>query len=283
MICDGSAATSNALNIVGTGWLGRSLADRAGVTPCARRSFTRSDVQPDSTVVVASGRSAIASDAAFGATLHEELGHLRAVLDACERANVHRVVVLGSSDVAGLAERVTGKSPQTPLTTYARVKAALEDECVRRAADGVPVTTVRLAPVHGPGKQRTASLLGLVRRPVIPLPGGGRHSIGFVLLEDTLCAIQWLAENPAPAVVAVGGGPTPLRQLLQHLAAAQGTHPRFVPVPLSAAALRKVAPLSLPDAFHWLLRLSLPREVAMEVPVPVTPLAQAAAMLVTTC
>jgi nucleoside-diphosphate-sugar epimerase len=185
--------------------------------------------------------------------------------------------------VAGLADRVSGETPQSPLTPYARVKAALEDECVRRAAGGLPVTAVRLAPVHGAGKERSASLMRLSQRSVIPLPASGKHSIGFVLLKDALRAVQWLAENPAPAVVAVGGGPTPLRDLLRCLAWAQRMNPRFVSIPLPTAALRKVAPLSIPDPLHWLLRLSLPREVAMDVPVPITPLAEAAAMLVATC
>lgn len=52
---------------------------------------------------------------------------------------------------------------------------------------------------------------------------------------------------------------------------------------MPAAALRKLAPLSLPDSLHWLLRLSLPREVDMEVRVLKTPLAEAAAKVVAKC
>lgn len=269
--------------VVGAGWLGSAIATAAGVPACPRRRFKADDISRGSTVFVASGRSSVPDEVGLAEGLRTELAHLRDVLDACDGAGARRVVVLGSSDVAGLAALVTGHTPQEPLTTYARVKAALEDECVARAAGGMPVTSVRLAPVHGPGKGRTAGLVGLIRRPVIPLPGGGWHSIGFVLLDDAVRALQWLAANPAPPVVSIGAGPTPLRELLEHLAEAQGTDPRFVPVPLPAAALRRAAPLPLPDALHWLLRLSLPREVVMEVPVPVTPLAEAAAMLVATC
>ncbi|MFN2504761.1 MAG: hypothetical protein ABR540_11170, partial [Acidimicrobiales bacterium] len=162
-----------------------------------------------------------------------------------------------------------------------RVKAALEDECRLRAADGMAVTSARLAAVHGPGKPRTAALVRLARRPVIPLPGGGRHSIGFVLLADAIRALLRLGGEAGAPVVSIGGGPTPLRDLLAHLARAQGKQPRWLPVPVTG--LQRLAPLELPDSLHWLLRLSLPREVAMEVPVPVTPLPQAAAMLVASC
>lgn len=269
------------LRIIGAGWLGRSLGVRAGVVPCPRRSLCFEDITPGSTVIVASGRSQVSDSLAC--SLRAELDHLRAVLDACYSAAARRVVVLGSSDVTGLMPRVLGRTPHDPLTAYAKVKVALEDECKIRAETGMPITVARLAPVHGAGKDRSAALIAVARKPVIPLPGGGQHSIGFVLLDDALAAIQWLAENPAPSVVAVGGGYTGLEDLLRHLGAAQAARSRFLPIPIPAGALRKVARVSLPDSVQWLLRLSLPREVAMEVPVPVTPLAEAAAMLVATC
>jgi nucleoside-diphosphate-sugar epimerase len=215
--------------------------------------------------------------------LQSELGHLREVLDACVDARASRIVVLGSSDVAGLAARVRGDTPQAPVGPYARVKAALEDECRLRADDGLPLTCVRLAPVHGPGKARSLALVRLARRPVIPLPGGGRQSIGFVLLDDAVRALQRLGGQPSAPVVAVGGGPTPMRDLLGHLARAQGRHPRWLPVPIPATVLRPLADTLLPEPLHWLLRLSLPRVVEMEVDVPVTLLPEAAAALVAEC
>jgi nucleoside-diphosphate-sugar epimerase len=269
--------------VVGAGWLGTAAAPRLHASSVARRDFHPDRILPGSAVVVASGRAVVAQGDRLGAALATELAHLRTVLDACESMGAKRVVVLGSSDVAGVAAEIRGTTPQDPLTNYAQVKAALEDECVLRAQAGMPVTCVRLAPVHGPGKAKTVSLIRLSRRPVVPLPGGGHHSVGFVLLDDALRAIEWLAEHPAPAVVAVGGGWTPLRDLLRHLGRAQGARAKFVPMPAPRAALRRLAPSPLPEPLNWLVRLSLPRAVEMEVPVPVTPLADAAAMLVTTC
>jgi len=274
---------ANPVAIVGAGWLGRALARHFDVTAIPRRAFHADRVAPGSSVYVASGRSAISSDEDFSAALRAELAHLRSVLVACERAGARRVVVLGSSDVAGLDERVVGTSPLHPLTPYARVKAALEDECGLQHERGAPLTVVRLAPVHGPGKRRTATLLRLARQPVVPLPGNGRHSIGFVLLDDAVRALAELADRPSPCVVSVGAGHTPLRDLLDCLARAQAHHPRWAPIPLPRWALRRAATMTLPDHLHWIVRISLPRQVAMEVPVEVTPLPAAGRILVRTC
>lgn len=270
------------VTVVGSGWLGTAFS-RAPYTRVVARRSRELQLERLSPVVVASGRSSVRAREGVGRAVGEELTHLRRVLDACERAEAPRIVVLGSSDVAGVAPEVRGRTPQAPLTPYAQVKAALEDECVLRASAGLPVTCVRLAPVHGQGKARSASLVRLARRPVVPLPGGGSHSIGFVLLDDALAAIAHLTRQPAPAVVSVGGGPTPLRALLDELARAQGGRPRWLPLPAPAPALRRLARLPMPEPLHWLVRLSLPRSVAMEVPVPVTPLPRAAAMLVASC
>jgi len=240
-------------------------------------------IESGATVFVASGRARFSPQEGLALPMRSELDHLRRVLDSCDEAEVRRVVVLGSSDVAGLAETVDGRSVQAPRARYAEVKAALEDECVLRAEAGMPITSVRLAPVHGAGKSRTMDLVRLVRRRIVPLPSGGRHSIGFVLLDDAIRALTWLGQNAAPAVVAVGGGPTPLRDLLDQLAIAQGVQPRFVPVPIPKRGLRTVATLPMPSSLHWLVRLSLPKAVQMEVPIPISPLREVAARLVSAC
>lgn len=279
----GDGGAGGPVAVVGAGWLGSALASAAGVPAIPRRSFSADGIAGGATVFVASGRSSVPDGVRLAVALRSELEHLRHVLDACDKAGARRIVVLGSSDVAGLAPVVNGSTAQAPVSRYALVKAALEDECRLRAAAGLPVTSVRLAPVHGPGKARTAALVRLARLPVIPLPAGGRHSIGFVLLADAVRALIYLGQEATPPVVSIGGGHTPLRDLLGHLARAQGRTPRWVPVPAPASALRRAGSLPLPGSVQWLLRLSLPREVAMEAPVPVTPLAEATAMLVAAC
>lgn len=269
---------------IGAGWLGCALSKELGVQPVPRRDFTPGRLPEGSVVFVASCRSAIKAPTELATALRTELDHLRRVLDACNATNARRIVVLGSSDVAGATSPITGSSPHSPQTRYAEVKAAIEDECRLRSLGGMPVTVVRLAPVHGPGKERTSALLRVTRRRVLPILGDGSHSIGFVLLDDALRALAYLGREPSPPVVAVGGGPTPLRELLGHLATAQGNRPRWVRIPAPASALHRLVEVrNLPDWAHWLLRISQPRSVEMEVPVPVTSLPDAAARLVATC
>src|SRR5207237_7700370 len=128
-----------------------------------RRAFSPDLLPRGCRVLVASGRAALTAGRGFESSLAEELAHLRLVLDAAEEAGAERVVVLGSADVAGGSEVIDGRAPQGPRTRYAHVKAALEDECVIRHDRGLPVTSVRLAPVHGPGKRRSHALLRCAR------------------------------------------------------------------------------------------------------------------------
>lgn len=269
--------------IVGAGWLGAELARACGSIAIARRAFMPRHLDGASVVVVASGRAMIRGNEPFARVLHDELRHLRSVLDAAIDAGARHVVVLGSSDVAGLAPVVEGTTPQAPRTPYALIKAALEDECVLRRRQGQPVTATRLAPVHGRGKARTTQLVQLSRLPVIPLPGGGRHSTGFVLLTDAVAAVRRLANQEVedvPAVVAVGAGAVPLASLLRALATAQGRRTRVVHLPQPPGLDRFIPDRRLPDKLEWLLRLALPRAVLMEADVPVTALSDTAEELV---
>ena len=158
----------------------------------------------------------------------------------------------------------------------------MEEECEKRLAGGLNVTVARLGPVHGPGKERTLSLLRMARLPIVPLPNGGRHSIGFVLLDDALRALFWLLENDCRPVVSVGAGPTRLRSMFEILAEAQGRRLRAVSVPVPRAIALRADRLPI-DRAQWALRLALPRSVEMDVPVPVTPLGEALRLLVKAC
>lgn len=269
--------------MIGAGWIGRAVAGSLGTDAVARRSLEQCTVPAGARVVVASGRASLAAGEGLTESLRAEMAHLRLVLDAAERADAERIVVLGSSDVAGMAPVIDGTTAQDPRTAYAEVKAALEDECVQRRAGGSPVTCVRLAPVHGPGKARTATLLKLATLPLVPLPNGGTHSCGFILLDDAVRAVEWLLDNPAPAVQSVGAGHTPLRALLQSLGKAQGRRFRAVAIPVPARTTAGVIGARGPVALQWAVRLACPRAVLMDPPVESTPLAMAAQRLVHSC
>lgn len=272
-----------AVVVVGAGWIGRAVATSAGVTAVARRAFTGEDWPRGSSVVVASGRSVIAGSEGLAVPLHDELAHLRLVLDVAERNKARRIVVIGSCDVAGMAPVIDGTTPQDPRTTYAEVKAALEDECVLRHDRGAAVTYLRMAPVHGPGKQRTSALVALSRLPVVPLPNGGNHSTGFLLLADAVRAVCYLLSHSAPAVQSAGSGNTPLRQLLQCLAEEQGRVFRGMAVPVPGRTVARLWGAGGPDRLQWAIRLACARSVLMEPRVTPTPLRKASQMLVQTC
>jgi len=262
--------------VVGAGFIGRAVACSTGARLVPRRDFRPEHLAGAEGVVVASGRASVARDEPVASTLRSELDHLRRVLDTAEAEGVGRVVVLGSADVAGFAPVIRGDTPQAPLTRYGEVKSALEDECCLRASAWPALTSLRIAAVHGPGKPRTEALVRLARRAALPVPNGGGHSIGFVILGDVVRAVRWLLTHPASSVVAVGGGRTPLRDLLRELAIAQETQLRQVPVPVPLTLARICLRPSIPDLLGWGLRLAVPRTVVMEVPVDPTPLPEAA-------
>ncbi|MGA0313086.1 MAG: NAD-dependent epimerase/dehydratase family protein, partial [Ilumatobacteraceae bacterium] len=151
--------------IIGAGWIGRHLATSLGVTAIPQREAI--DVVPPSggSLIIAGGRSSVAAGDDLSAVVEEECSTLSAILDRAHQVGC-RVVVLGSSDVCGSAEVITGSTPVDPLTPYARLKAARERVVVEAIEGGLNGVVARVAPVHGPGKAQTARLVRLARRRV---------------------------------------------------------------------------------------------------------------------
>ena len=247
--------------IIGAGWIGRHLATSLGVTAIPQREAI--DVVPPSggSLIVAGGRSSVATGDNLSAVVEEECSALSAILDRAHQEGC-QVVVLGSSDVCGSAEVITGSTPVDPLTPYARLKAARERVVVEAIEGGLNAVVARVAPVHGHGKAQTARLVRLARRRVIAVPGGVGHSVGFITLADLTSAILALASSDQRGVVSIGAGVTPIGDLLRALGRAQGTTPRLISVPVPFAE-RLAASRSAGVA--WLGRFALPRRVEMEV------------------
>ena len=252
---------SGGTTILGAGWIGRHLATSLGVTAIPQREAV--DVVPPSggSLVIAGGRSSVAAGDDLSEVVEEECSALSAILDRAHQVGC-RVVVLGSSDVCGSAEVITGSTPVDPLTPYARLKAARERVVVDAVDRGFDVVVARVAPVHGSGKAQTARLVRLARRRVIVVPGGVRHSVGFVTLADLTSAILALASSDQRGVVSIGAGTTPVGDLLRALGRAQGIRPRLISVPVPFA--ERLAG-SRSGGVAWLGRFALPRRVAMEV------------------
>ena len=247
--------------IIGAGWIGRHLATSLCVTAIPQRKAI--DVVPPSggSLIIAGGRSSVAAGDNLSAVVEEECSMLSAILDRAYQVGC-RVVVLGSSDVCGSVEVITGSTPVDPLTPYARLKAARERAVIDAIEGGLNGVVARVAPVHGPGKAQTARLVQLARRKVIAVPGGVGHSVGFITLADLTSAILALTLSDQREVVSIGAGVTPIGDLLRALGRAQGTTPRLISVPVPFAE-RLAASRSAGVA--WLGRFALPRRVEMEV------------------
>jgi nucleoside-diphosphate-sugar epimerase len=247
--------------IIGAGWIGRHLATSLGVTAIPQREAIEVVPPSGGSLIIAGGRSSVAVGDNLSAIVEEECSALSAILDRAHQEGC-RVVVLGSSDVCGSAEVITGSTPVDPLTPYARLKAARELVVVDAIEGGLNAVVARVAPVHGPGKAQTARLVRLARRRVIAVPGGVGHSVGFITLADLTSAVIALASSNQRGVVSIGAGVTPIGDLLRALGWAQGITPRLISVPVPFAE-RLAASRS--GGVAWLGRFALPRRVEMEV------------------
>ena len=262
--------------VVGAGWIGTHVATTFGVAPVPQREA--SDFMPPigGALVIAGGRSAVPGGTDTAELIADECASLRALL-ARARDGSCRVVVLGSSDVCGVAARVTGATRIAPITDDARLKAAREQVVVEAIESGVDAVVARVAPVHGPGKAQTARLVDAARRAAIPVPGGARHSVGFITLDDLTRAVGSLRSSDRRGVMSLGAGSTPIGDLLVALGREQGVGPRLLGVPIPFAhsmARSRFGPAA------WLGRFALPREVEMEASIEPMSVTEAARYLV---
>lgn len=126
----------------------------------------------------------------------------RAVVEACQRAGVPRLVAVSSiaADFADLRDY-----------PYGRAKRAAED-LVR--ASGVRACLVRPTAIFGPGSPVQRGLAGLAGAPVVPVIGPGTTPLQPVHVDDVAEALADLVDDPSvdgetidlggPEAVAVG-------------------------------------------------------------------------------
>ena len=264
------------ITVVGAGWIGRNFASAIGVDVIPQREASDVVLRAGGVLILAGGRSSVGASDDLSMLLEEECSALRSMLEHAGQVGC-RVVVLGSSDVCGSAEVITGVTPVSPLTPYAHLKAARERVVVDAVEAGVDAVVARIAPVHGPGKAQTARLVRLARRRLIAVPGGITHSVGFVTLDDLTRAIIALTTSDQHGVVSIGAGVTPIGDLLRALGRAQGVSQRLISVPVPFAA--RLAQ-SRSTAIAWLGRFALPRRVEMEVAIEPMSIEAAAEYLV---
>lgn len=265
--------------VVGAGWLGRSLGAHLGCEVLPQRELTKSQLGGAKCVVVASGRNRVSRGESFSHLLKTELAQLEELLRWCREIGA-RAIVLGSADVCGSTDRISGSSPPSPTSRYGELKLRREELATRFACAGGDVVTLRLAAVHGMGKAQSRRLVRLSRSPLLVLPGSGSRSMGVVTLRSVVEAVRALTEaDRAPSVVSVGAGYVRADELFAELAALQqrATTVLWVPIPMAVARLGMRAPIPI---LRWLSRFSSSREVNMEAGVESESTREIAAYLV---
>ncbi|MFM6828810.1 MAG: NAD-dependent epimerase/dehydratase family protein, partial [Novosphingobium sp.] len=182
----------------------------------------------------------------------------RRLLDTAGRKGVQRFVFVSSPSIfAAYADRVSigeNDAPTArPLNLYAQTKLAAERLVLAPRGDTMACCAIRPRALVGQGDRvMLPRLAQLARRARMPLPGGGKALIELTDLRDAAWAVCE-AEERAPSLVGrainiSGGGPMPVRDVAEHLAASLGEHPRLVTLPLwlarpLAAAMESVAHL----------------------------------------
>lgn len=176
------------------------------------------------------------------------VGATRAMLEACVRAGVRRVVYASSSSVYGGSVPPfleTAPLPR-PASPYAAGKQQGEELCARFAERyGLRVAVLRLFSVYGPGQRpdqvmhRFAHLL-LASRP-LPVFGDGDSERDYTYVGDVAravtAALSWSAgEGRASETCNVGTGrAVRLDRLVALLSDALGARPTVVRQPVHAA------------------------------------------------
>src|SRR5689334_22018596 len=199
--------------------IGRDPAKLATLDPRART--VRADITDASSL-----RAALADVDCVAALAHARYATeiLAAVPESCRR-----VVLTGS----------VRKFTQLPDAAADAVRAGES----RLLASGRPGVMLHPSMIYGAPEERNINrVLGLFQRfpswlPIpVPLPGGGRHTVQPVFVDDMVAAMVGAIERPqaegSPVIVA---GPQPItyREMVEHCAAAVGRRVIVLPLPLS--------------------------------------------------
>jgi UDP-glucose 4-epimerase len=159
--------------------------------------------------------------------------------EACSRAGVSRFIHVSSAAVQGDCEILDETEDVTPLTPYARSKAAGERLLLRGNREGV--TIFRATSVHGSSRIITARLARLARSPLSSVAGSGEWASPQVLVQNVGSAIAHLAvcSNAPPAIVLQPSEGQTAESVLRVLGL--GREPHHLPEHLAHAVLAAAA------------------------------------------
>ena len=176
----------------------------------------------------------------------------RAVVEACRRAGVQRLVNVSSPSVAhaGASLVGAGAGPADPAAArgpYARSKA--EAELVALAADSAALAVLAIRPhlVWGPGDtQLVTRIVERGRSGRLPLFGAGAVLVDTTVVDNAVDALVAAVDHCHPddvhgeALVVSNGEPRPIGEILAAMCRAGGAPEprRHIPVPVAATAGR---------------------------------------------
>lgn len=200
------------MDIVGTGFLARSLRPLAGRHP--------------GTVALAAGesRTSGATDADFA----REAALLRDVAKQCA-ANGQRLLFFSTAATGmyGFAEGPGDEdTPVTPYTSYGAHKLELEDQLRDSGVDYLILRLAHLVGPHGRYHQLIPTLLRQVREGVVTMHRGAGRDL--LRVSDAITIIDRLlaAGLRADTVNVASGFAVPVEDIVDHLAGVLGLEPR---------------------------------------------------------
>ena len=199
----------------------------------------------DAVVHLAAKVNVIGPDAAYERV---NVQGTRAIVDACIKAGVRRLVHVSTPSVAHSGSSLigVGADPADPVAArgpYARSKAAAEHIALGADRGMLAVVAVRPHLVWGPGDtQLVARVVDRARRGRLPLIGSGAALIDTTYVvnavEALLAALDHCVEARGQALVVTNGEPRPIAELLTAICRTAGAPEptRHMPVRLAYLA-----------------------------------------------
>lgn len=167
------------------------------------------------------------------------------LIDAARQTGVRRFVFVSSPSIHACFEHQTGITESdlpasAPLNHYAETKLAAERHVLASTSQTLTCCAIRPRALVGEGDRVILPKLAqLARRKRMPLPGGGHALIELTDLRDAawaICEAEERAEATGGQAINISGGkPVKVRELAKALAAALGTSPKLVNLPLPIA------------------------------------------------
>lgn len=179
----------------------------------------------------------------------DNVGGTEAVVAACRKAGVPRLVVVSSPSVGYESVPTVGAVAEAPITArgdrswYSESKAAAELVALAANDAALAVTAIRPHVIWGPGDtQLVGRIVERARSGRLFVVAGGRALIDTTYVDNAADALVAVAEQLSPdgafagrAFVVSNGEPLPVRVLLEQICAAAGVPPPRRDLPLGLA------------------------------------------------